>query len=130
MGLMRNLPARLLTMLLYSSSVLFLPTLNLSARAPAGAKAPTASQTSCCAMCRSTGAGHHCSCCQHGTCTCELSSTSPDESVNSAFQPALTQMSGVFRIVLMSAPLLSPAPRFLYSPCLPVLKPPPKSRAF
>jgi hypothetical protein len=127
MRLMRHLATRLVTILLYCSSVLVVPAVVLEARPmPRAAKYPV--HTCSCPMCRAATPGHHCSCCNGGdTCTCELSSNDQEESLQLAVpKPGLLAPAGNYLVLLQSAPLFIRPPHSVFAPYLPVPTPPPK----
>ena len=126
MSLMRLLATRLMTILLYTGSVLSLPVCYLPAYQPS-----SATDEASCPMCRTAGAGHHCTCCDKAdACTCQVSSGDQDEPVPRALKPGLPSTSCEVRLTFKSAPLLLPAHRSANTPYLPVLTPPPKSLPF
>ncbi|HYK88204.1 MAG TPA: hypothetical protein VE398_05510 [Acidobacteriota bacterium] len=127
MALMRQFATRLVTILLFGGSVLFLPLSHLSARPPLCAKGRSTAGMDSCPMCRNAGPGHECSCCDHGNCTCRMSSSGQDEVVPGAARPGVLCAIDGFPVILESAPLLLRAIPSTRDAYLRILTPPPKA---
>jgi hypothetical protein len=123
MSLMRLLATRVVTILLYTGSVVTLPAVY-----PSSCRVPASSCTASCAMCKTAGAGHQCSCCSKGdACTCRLSSGNPDQPMPLTVKAGLPSAYVWVRVALASAPLRLAAQPSSFEPWLPVHTPPPKT---
>jgi hypothetical protein len=127
MRVMRHIAARLMTMLLYSCSVLILPTLSVPARPLPSAANRSNAETCSCPMCRTAGpAAMHCSCCNGDTCTCQLSSNDQETPIPPAPKPCVLRTLNEPLVILNSEPLYLQSPQFTSAPYFPVPSPPPK----